>query len=95
MNKTELIEAVAKKGQLDEERYGCLPCGVCRASWAKTLAKKDKVQWTGFGTFELRESARRSKGVNPATGAQIDIPAFERACVQAGQGVQGRFRQIS
>jgi DNA-binding protein HU-beta len=65
MNKTELIEAVAEKaGMTKKNTEGCLSAFVDVVSGA--LAKGERVQWTGFGTFELKQRAAR-KGVNPAT----------------------------
>jgi len=89
MNKTELIEAVAKKANLTKkDTDACLAAFVSVVGEA--LAKKDKVQWTGFGTFELRERAAR-KGVNPATGAQIDIPASSAPAFKPGKAFKDVF----
>lgn len=83
MNKTELIEAVAQKSNLTKkDADACLSAliGVI----TDTLNKGDKVQWTGFGSFELRQRAAR-KGVNPATGAQIDIAASSAPAFKPGK----------
>ncbi len=83
MNKTELVEAVAQKSSLTKkDTDACLSALISVVSEA--LSKGEKVQWTGFGSFELRQRAAR-KGVNPATGAQIDIPASSAPAFKPGK----------
>ena len=83
MNKTELVASVAEKAQLSKkDTDACLAALVDVIGGA--LAGGDKVQWTGFGSFELRQRAAR-KGVNPATGAQIDIPASSAPAFKPGK----------
>jgi DNA-binding protein HU-beta len=83
MNKTDLVAAVAEKAQLSKkDTDACLSALVDVIG--STLAGGDKVQWTGFGSFELRQRAAR-KGVNPATGAQIDIPASSAPAFKPGK----------
>lgn len=89
MNKTELFEAVAKKANLSKkDTDACLSAFTSVIS--ETLTSGEKVQWTGFGTFELRERAAR-KGVNPATGKQIDIPAFSAPAFKPGKSFKDAF----
>ena len=83
MNKTELIDAVAQKSDLKKkDAEACLAALIDVITDA--LNKGDKVQWTGFGSFELRQRAAR-KGVNPATGAQIDIAASSAPAFKPGK----------
>jgi DNA-binding protein HU-beta len=90
MNKTELIEAVAEKAGLKKkDAEGCLAAFVDVVSGA--LGKGDKVQWTGFGTFELKQRAAR-KGVNPATGQQIDIAASSSPSFKPGKSFKDSFK---
>ncbi|WP_029324568.1 HU family DNA-binding protein [Butyrivibrio sp. AE3004] len=73
MNKTELVEAIAKETGLskkDSEKAVKAFIDVV----SKTLKKKDKVQLVGFGTFETSKRAART-GKNPQTGEEIKIPA--------------------
>ena len=89
MNKSELIEAVAQKaGMSKKDTDACLSALVGVVT--ETLAKGDKVQWTGFGSFELRQRAAR-KGVNPATGAQIDIAASSSPAFTPGKAFKDAF----
>jgi DNA-binding protein HU-beta len=54
---------------------------------SEALAKKDKVQLVGFGTFEVRERSSR-KGRNPQTGEEIDIPAAAIPAFKAGKALK-------
>ena len=73
MNKTELIAAIAAKtGETKKDAEATLNAFVNVVS--ETLAKGDKVQLVGFGSFEVRKRAAR-KGRNPQTKEEIKIPA--------------------
>ena len=50
-----------------------------------TVAKKEKVQLSGFGTFEARERASH-RGKNPHTGEEIIIEAVTVPGFKAGKG---------
>ena len=71
MNKAQLIEKIAKDTDLSK-------ADATRAleSFMKTVSKskKEPVQLVGFGTFKYVKRKAR-KGVNPATGEKIKIPA--------------------
>ena len=73
MNKTELIAAVAEKAELSkkdaEKAVNALLDTV-----VEEVAKGEKIQLVGFGTFERRERKER-EGCIPQTGAKIPIPA--------------------
>ena len=82
MNKAELVEAIAKK------------TGGTKASVETTLdafldtvtgvlSKGESVALIGFGTFSMSRRAAR-KGRNPATGAEIKIPAAKVAKFSSG-----------
>ena len=73
MNKTELIAAVAESAGLtkkDTERIVNAAIDTITAS----LVKGEKVQISGFGTFETKEREARV-GRNPHTKEEIHIPA--------------------
>lgn len=73
MNKTELIDAIAKEANLskkDAEKA----VKAFTDTVSKELKKKGKVQLIGFGTFEVAKRAART-GKNPQTGDAIKIPA--------------------
>ena len=73
MNKTELIAAAAQSAGLtkkDTERVLNAAIDAITAS----LANGDKVQLSGFGTFEVKDREARI-GRNPHTKEAIEIPA--------------------
>lgn len=79
----ELVEAIANKGGLtkkDAENAVNSFEGVV----IERLKKGDKVTLTGFGTFEARKMKARN-GVNPQTGAKINIPARTVPKFKAGK----------
>ena len=51
------------------------------------LERGDKVQITGFGSFEVRERKAR-QGVNPSTGDKIDIAATKAPAFKAGKSLR-------
>lgn len=73
VNKNELIAAVAEEADLSKAKAGEVVDAVFSAI-EKTLKSKEEVRLVGFGTFA---TSRReaSKGRNPRTGEEIDIPA--------------------
>ena len=73
MNKTELIEALAKETELSKAAAGRAVAALVDII-TKTVAKKQDVQLIGFGTFKAAKRAAR-KGRNPSTGAAIKIAA--------------------
>lgn len=86
MNKTELINAVAERSGLTKKAANDAVEAVLE-SITEALANGDKVTLVGFGTFEVRERAAR-KGVNPATGEPIDIPAGKVPAFKAGKALR-------
>ena len=73
MNKTELIAAVAESAGLskkDTERV----VNAALDSITAALCKGQKVQISGFGTFEVKDREARV-GRNPHTKEAIEIPA--------------------
>lgn len=90
MNKTELIEAVAKKSGSSKAEVGRVLDALFDTDGgviAKTLKKGDTVQITGFGTFESRKRKART-GRNPRTGETIKIKATKVPAFRAGKGLK-------
>ncbi len=86
MNKTELIAAIADKAAISKK-----DADKALAAFIETvtdaLKAGDKIQLVGFGTFEARERAARS-GVNPKTGAKIEIAACKNPAFKAGKALK-------
>ena len=84
MKKTELIAAVAEQSGLskkDAEKA----LSATLDTIIKAVAEGDKIQLTGFGTFEQRQRNART-GVDPRTGNTIEIPASKVPAFKAGKG---------
>lgn len=86
MNKTELIAAVAEKAGLSKKDADAAVSAVFDAVTAE-LAKGEKVQLIGFGTFEVRERAAKT-GRNPRTGEKMTIPASKVPAFKAGAALK-------
>ncbi|MDY3973291.1 HU family DNA-binding protein [uncultured Veillonella sp.] len=83
MNKTELITVVAQKTELSKKDAEKAVKAVFETV-ADELAKGEKVQVIGFGTFEVRERAAR-EGRNPLSGEVIKIAASKSPAFKAGK----------
>lgn len=86
MNKTELVSSIAEKSELtkkDAEKA----LNALFASIEEALAKGEKVQLVGFGTFEVRERKART-GRNPQTGEEIQIAAAKVPAFKAGKALK-------
>ena len=86
MNKTELVEAIAKKADLSKKDAEAALKAFTDTVGAQ-LKKGDKIQLVGFGTFETRERAAR-EGVNPQTKKKIKIPATKVPAFKAGRSLK-------
>jgi DNA-binding protein HU-beta len=83
MNKTEMIAAIADKTGLTK-RESEKALKAFTDTVAEELAKGNKVQLVGFGSFEVRTKAART-GKNPRTGEAINIPASKAPAFKAGK----------
>ena len=83
MNKTELVKAVAERAELTQKDAAKV-LDALFDTITQTLAKEEKIQLIGFGTFEVRDRAAR-KGRNPQTGEEIDIAASKVPAFKAGK----------
>lgn len=83
MNKTELITVVAQKTELSKKDAEKAVKAVFETV-ADELAKGEKVQVIGFGTFEVRERAAR-EGRNPLSGEVIKIADSKSPAFKAGK----------
>ena len=79
MNKTELVEAIAKQADLPKTKAEAALKAFMEIT-KKTLKKGGEVQLIGFGTFCVAKRAAR-KCRNPATGEAIKIKEIGRAHV--------------
>jgi DNA-binding protein HU-beta len=90
MNKSDLVDALA-------DRTGMTKAEASRATDAlfstddgiivKALKGGNRVQITGFGTFEAKNRKART-GRNPRTGQTIRIAATKTPSFRAGKGLK-------
>ncbi|MFL9937392.1 HU family DNA-binding protein [Paraburkholderia sp. RL18-103-BIB-C] len=83
MNKQELVDAVAAKTGDSKVATGETLDAVIPTITA-AVTKGDTVQLIGFGSFSTGARAARV-GRNPATGAEIQIPAARTVKFTAGK----------
>ena len=84
MKKTELIAAVAEQSGLSKkDAEKALNATI--DTIIKAVAEGDKIQLTGFGTFEQRQRNART-GCDPRPGNTIEIPASKVPAFKAGKG---------
>ena len=86
MNKTELIAITAESAGLtkkDTERVLNAAIDAITAS----LVKGEKVQLSGFGTFETKDREARM-GRNPHTSESIEIPATRVPTFKASKSLK-------
>ena len=90
MTKTDLIAKVADMAgmtKVDANKAVDAVVGAVQAS----LARGEKVTWTGFGTFEVRNRAARM-GRNPQTGAPLHIAASKIPAFKSGKSLKDAVR---
>jgi len=83
MNKAELVSAIAEKSGQSAAAVGEV-LGAFEDIVTSTVASGGKVQLAGFLSFEKAERAART-GRNPATGAEMQIPAATVPKVKVGK----------
>lgn len=90
MNKTELINAVAEKGELDKKTAEKAVNAVIGAT-VDALKAGEKIQLVGFGTFEVKERAERTVR-NPKTGESMVAPASKVPAFKAGKALKDAIK---
>jgi DNA-binding protein HU-beta len=86
VNKTELIEHIAKAGRHFQSSGGTRPRGGDRRR-EDQLKKNNTVSLVGFGTFSVGKRAARA-GRNPRTGAAIKIKAAKVPKFRPGKALK-------
>lgn len=86
MNKTELIEHIAKQADISKAAAGRALEAVV-GGIRSSLKKGNSVTLVGFGTFMVGKRAART-GRNPRTGAAIKIKAAKVPKFRAGKDLK-------
>lgn len=86
MYKRDFIKAAADRAGISQAQMAKALDAILNVI-TESLAEGEKVQITGFCTFDVAERAPR-KGRNPATGKAIQIPARTAPVCRIGTGLK-------
>ena len=86
MNKGELIAALAAKTELTKKDSETALNGILDVI-TENLAKGEKIQLVGFGTFETKTRPARTAR-NPRTGESVKIAASKAPVFKAGKALK-------
>ncbi len=90
MNKSELIESVAKKAGLTKDA-AAKAVNAYTETVVEALKAGDKLMLAGFGTYEVKERAARVAH-NPRTREEITIPATKVPVFKAGKTLKENIK---
>mgnify|MGYP003379403023 CR=1 FL=1 len=83
MNKKELVAAIAEKSEVTKKDVEKVMQSFTEVV-SEELAKGEKIQMVGFGTFEVAERAER----NPKSGEVMTIAASKSPKFKAGKALK-------
>ncbi|MDX1673227.1 MAG: HU family DNA-binding protein [Longimicrobiales bacterium] len=95
MNKSELVDALAEKmgtTKVDAQRIIDALFDTKEGVITETLKSGDRVQITGFGTFETRKRKART-GRNPRTGEEIEIGPTISPSFRPGKALKDAIKE--
>ena len=91
MNKGELVTALAAKTELSKKDSEAALNGLLDVI-GETIAKGEKVQLIGFGTFESKTRPARTAR-NPRTGEEVKIAASKAPVFKAGKALKDKVNK--
>jgi len=86
IKKTDLTDQLADKTGMSKSEAKAALDGLVELI-SDNLKKGNKIQLTGFGTFEMRDRKAR-EGRNPSTGETIQIAASKAPTFKAGKALK-------
>ena len=89
MNKTQLIQKIAENGNMTKKDAEVALNAVV-AAIADAVAAGEKVQVSGFGSFDVKAREART-GRNPKTGEAVEIAASKRVVFAAAQALKDKL----
>ncbi len=95
MNKSELVQALANETDMtkaEAQRTVDALFNTKEGILASALKKGERVQITGFGTFETRKRKART-GRNPRTGEEIKIGATTSPTFRPGKALKDAVKK--
>ncbi len=91
MNKGELVAALAAKTELSKKDSEAALNALVDVI-GDTIAKGEKVQLIGFGTFESKARPARTAR-NPRTGEEVKIAASKAPAFKAGKALKDKVNK--
>ena len=88
MNKGELVAALAAKTELSKKDSEAALNALIDVI-GETIAKGEKVQLIGFGTFDVKSRAARVAR-NPRTGAELKIATSKAPAFKPGKALKDK-----
>jgi integration host factor subunit beta len=86
MTRADLVDELARTANLTKQDSEAVVDTVF-AAVTEALARGDKVEIRGFGSFKIRQ--RRSRvGRNPKTGASVNVPGKKVPFFKVGKGLR-------
>ena len=89
MNKTQLIQKIAENGNMTKKDAEAALNAVV-AAVSEAVAAGEKVQVSGFGSFDVKARDART-GRNPKTGEAVEIAASKRVVFSAAQALKDKL----
>lgn len=86
VSKADLVDRIAGERGMSKKDVKAVIDGMLDIV-TNALSEGEKVQLTGFGTFEVRERKERT-GVRPGTTERINIPASKYPAFKPGKGLK-------
>jgi DNA-binding protein HU-beta len=90
VSKADLIDTVADETSMKKKDVKTIMDSVLNHI-TRHLDKGEKVQLTGFGTFEVRKRKART-GVKPGTTQRINIPASKYPAFKPGKALKDKIK---
>lgn len=89
MNKTQLIDKIAKENNMTKKQV-TETVDAMIAAIGDALVAGESVQFLGFGTFSVKEIAAHN-GRNPRTGEVVEIAASRRPAFTASKALKDKL----
>jgi integration host factor subunit beta len=90
MNKSDLIDALAKEAQLPIRKSEEI-VNLAFETMSKALIKGDRIEIRGFGSFEMREYGDYT-GRNPKTGEKIAVSNKKLPFFKVGKDLRDKMK---
>lgn len=91
MNRTDVISYIAEEKSMTKKRAEEI-VRLILGTMRESLERGEKVQITGFGTFEVKDRAPRI-GRNPKTNEEVKIDAFRKPVFRPSQQLKDRINK--